>query len=92
MSSLRGVIIGDSQLKFLNRSRLRLVDSIQTCTFSFGGYDAVRLARAVSDMRIEPVDFAVVYVGGNDLDTNMDPQEICDNIKVSVLKSQNSKH
>lgn len=42
-------------------------------------------------MRFERVDFAVLYVGVNDLESNMDPQEMCDNIKVSLLKSQNLK-
>ncbi|XP_075529501.1 uncharacterized protein LOC142560956 [Dermacentor variabilis] len=88
MPSLRGVIVGDSQVKFLNRSRLRLIESIKTCTFSFAGYNAVRLARAVSTMRFERVDFAVLYVGGNDLESNVDPQEICDNIKALVVRLQ----
>ncbi|XP_075557010.1 uncharacterized protein LOC142589226 isoform X1 [Dermacentor variabilis] len=35
-------------------------------------------------MRFERVDFAVLYVGGNDLESNMDPQEICDNIKALI--------
>ncbi|XP_075547211.1 uncharacterized protein LOC142580207 isoform X1 [Dermacentor variabilis] len=35
-------------------------------------------------MRFERVDFAVLYVGGNDLESNMDPQEICNNIKALI--------
>ncbi|XP_075534071.1 uncharacterized protein LOC142567807 [Dermacentor variabilis] len=36
-------------------------------------------------MRFERVDFAVLYVGGNDLESNMDPQEICD-IKALIVQ------
>ncbi|KAL3192626.1 hypothetical protein MRX96_058848 [Rhipicephalus microplus] len=48
MPSLRGVVIGDSQVKFMCRSRLPLKASVKTCTFSFAGYDAVRMAQAVT--------------------------------------------
>ncbi|KAL3217630.1 hypothetical protein MRX96_032261 [Rhipicephalus microplus] len=50
--------------------------------FSFRGFDAVRLTQAVSTMGFQHVDFAVVYVGGNDLShANAVPQEVCDNIR-----------
>lgn len=80
---LRGVLVGDSQLKFMCRLRLRLLPFVETCTFSFGGHNAPRLSEAVSRLRCRPADFAVLYVGGNDLDrTGADPQRICDSIKV----------
>ncbi|KAH6919631.1 hypothetical protein HPB50_029380 [Hyalomma asiaticum] len=87
MSSLRGVIIGDSQMKFLCRSRLRLAASVRTCTFSFAGFEATRLASAVSAIRLQHVDFCVLYVGANDLaNSDKDPQDICDSIKELVLQ------
>ncbi|KAH6926281.1 hypothetical protein HPB50_016373 [Hyalomma asiaticum] len=87
MSSLRGVIIGDSQMKFLCHSRLRLAASVRTCTFSFAGFDATCLASAVSAIRLQHVDFCVLYVGGNDLaNSDKDPQDICDSIKELVLQ------
>ncbi|CAN7979075.1 unnamed protein product, partial [Ixodes persulcatus] len=36
-----GVLIGDSQLKFLTPDRLRFAANVQTCTFSVGGATAV---------------------------------------------------
>ncbi|KAH6920028.1 hypothetical protein HPB50_028985 [Hyalomma asiaticum] len=74
-------------MKFLCRSRLGLISSVETCTFSFGGFDAARLASAVLALGLQRVDFCVLYVGGNDLaKPNADPQEICDNIKELVLQ------
>ncbi|XP_037515371.2 uncharacterized protein LOC119391794 [Rhipicephalus sanguineus] len=89
MPSLRGVVIGDSQVKFMCRSRLPLKASVKTCTFSYAGFDALRMAEAVSSMRFQRVDFAILYVGGNDLaNVNAEPQEICDNIGELVLQLQ----
>ncbi|KAL1444023.1 hypothetical protein MTO96_030083 [Rhipicephalus appendiculatus] len=63
--------------------------SVETCTFSFSGFNAVRLAEAVSTMGFQQVDFAVLYVGGNDLShASVVPQEICDNIREVVLQLQ----
>ncbi|XP_077498904.1 uncharacterized protein LOC144109975 isoform X2 [Amblyomma americanum] len=85
--ALRDVLDGDSQLKRLCRSRLRLRPSVETCTFSFSGYDAVRLASAVRRINLLRADLCVVYVGGNDISRpNTSPQEICDNIKALVLQ------
>ncbi|XP_077507099.1 uncharacterized protein LOC144116257 [Amblyomma americanum] len=85
--ALRGVLVGDSQLKRLCRSRLRLRPSVETCTFSFSGYDAVRLASAVRRINLLRADFCVVYEGGNCISRpNTSPQEICDNIKALVLQ------
>ncbi|XP_077498779.1 uncharacterized protein LOC144109887 [Amblyomma americanum] len=56
-------------------------------TFSFSGYDAVRLASIVRRINLLRADFCVVYVGGNDISRpNTSPQEICDNIKALVLQ------
>ncbi|KAL3173150.1 hypothetical protein MRX96_012287 [Rhipicephalus microplus] len=89
MPSLRGVVIGESQVKFMCRSRLPLKASVKTCTFSFARYDAVRMAEAVSAMHFQRVNFAILYVGGNDLvNVNAEPQEICDNIGKLVLQLQ----
>ncbi|KAL3187876.1 hypothetical protein MRX96_000495 [Rhipicephalus microplus] len=88
MSFLSGVVIGDSQVKFMCRSRLPLKASIKTCTFSFAGYDAVRTAEAVSAMHFQRINFAILYIRGNDLaNVNAEPQEICDNIGL-VLQLQ----
>ncbi|KAL3186402.1 hypothetical protein MRX96_028114 [Rhipicephalus microplus] len=63
------------------RSRLPLKASVKTSTFSFAGYDAVRTAEAVSAMHFQCVNFAILYIGGNDLaNVNAEPQEMCDNI------------
>ncbi|XP_077547684.1 uncharacterized protein LOC144159874 [Haemaphysalis longicornis] len=87
--SLRGVLVGHSQLKFLCRLRLRLLPFVETCTFSFGGHNTPRLSEAVSRLRCRPADFAVLYVGGNNLDrTGADPQRICDSIKALVTQLQ----
>ncbi|CAN7950800.1 unnamed protein product, partial [Ixodes pacificus] len=34
---MSGVLIGDSQLKFLTPDRLQFAANVQTCTFSVGG-------------------------------------------------------
>ncbi|XP_077519876.1 uncharacterized protein LOC144129633 [Amblyomma americanum] len=84
--ALRDVLVSDSQLKRMCRSRLRLRPSVETCTFSFSGYDAVRLASAVRRINLLRTDFCVVYVRGNDIfRPNTSPQEIC-NIKAFVLQ------
>ncbi|XP_077513186.1 uncharacterized protein LOC144124425 isoform X2 [Amblyomma americanum] len=84
--TVRGVLVGGSQVKRLCRSRLRLCPSVETCTFSFGGYDAVHLASAVRRLNLKPVDFVILYVGGNDLARpNASPQAICVNVKALVL-------
>ncbi|KAL3170608.1 hypothetical protein MRX96_014174 [Rhipicephalus microplus] len=89
MPSLHDMVIGDSQVKFMCRSHLPLKGSVKTCTFSFHGYDAVRMAEAVSAMHFKRVDFAILYVGGNDLAyVNAEPQEICDNIEELLLQLQ----
>ncbi|KAL1444021.1 hypothetical protein MTO96_030082 [Rhipicephalus appendiculatus] len=63
--------------------------SVETCTFSFSGFNAVRLAEAVSTMGFQQVDFAVLYGGANDLShASVVPQEICDNIREVVLQLQ----
>lgn len=85
VSALRGVLVGDSQLKFLCRSRLRLLPLVSTCTFSFGGHDAVSLQGAIARTHFRRSDFAVLYVGGNDLASGADPREIASNIKVRIL-------
>ncbi|KAL1477422.1 hypothetical protein MTO96_017485 [Rhipicephalus appendiculatus] len=83
--ALRGVVLGDSQIKFLTRSCLRLSPSVDSCTFSFGGYNATRLSRAVGTMHFSRMDFAVAYVGGNNFSRFIaDPQAISNNIKVVV--------
>ncbi|XP_077506702.1 uncharacterized protein LOC144115943 [Amblyomma americanum] len=84
--AMRDVPVGNSQLKPLCRSRLRLCPSVETCTFSFGGYDAVHLASAVRRLNLKPADFVILYVGGNDLARpNASPQAICVNFKALVL-------
>ncbi|KAL3217402.1 hypothetical protein MRX96_032404 [Rhipicephalus microplus] len=63
--------------------------SVKTCTFSFAGYDAVPTAEAVSAMHFQRVNFAILYIGGNDLaNVNVEPREICDNIGKLVLQLQ----
>ncbi|KAL3247729.1 hypothetical protein MRX96_056806 [Rhipicephalus microplus] len=89
MPSLRGVVICDRQVKFMGRSRLPLKASVKICTFSFAGYDAVCTAKAVSAMAFQRVNFAILYIGGNDLDNvNAKPHEICDNIGKLVIQLQ----
>ncbi|KAL3189103.1 hypothetical protein MRX96_003240 [Rhipicephalus microplus] len=89
MPSLRGVVIGESHVKFMCKSCLPLNASVKTCTFSFAGYDAVRIAEAVSAMHFQCVNFAILYVAGNDLaNLTAEPQEICDNIGELVLQLQ----
>ncbi|XP_075737580.1 uncharacterized protein LOC142777131 isoform X2 [Rhipicephalus microplus] len=91
MPSLHNMVIGDSQVKFMCRSRLPLKGSVKTCTFSFAGYDAVRMAEAVSAMHFKRFDFAILYVGGNNLAyVNGEPQEICDNIEELLLQLQHN--
>ncbi|KAM7299188.1 uncharacterized protein ISCGN_019755 [Ixodes scapularis] len=67
MAALRGVVIGDSQIKFLERDRLRLVPSVQVCTFSFPGASTRTLPGEVGRLHLHATDFVAVYVGGNDL-------------------------
>lgn len=47
---LQGLIIGDSQMKFLNKTRLYLRENSKVCTFSFGGTDAPQLMRKLCAM------------------------------------------
>ncbi|KAL3207359.1 hypothetical protein MRX96_010152 [Rhipicephalus microplus] len=71
------------------RSRLLLKASVKTCTFSFADYDAVRLAEADSAMHFQRVNFAIFYIGGNDLpNVNAETREICENIGKLVLQLQ----
>lgn len=79
---LRGVFIGDSQLKFLNRSRLALRSDVQVCTFSFGGATAVSLAEECRRLGLVALDFVVVYVGGNDLSNGRSPFDVSRDITV----------
>ncbi|KAL3190132.1 hypothetical protein MRX96_020449 [Rhipicephalus microplus] len=89
MPSWRVVVIGDSQVKFMCRSRLPLKASVKTSTLSFAGYDAVRTAEAASAMHFQRVNFAILYIEGNDLvNFNAEPQEICNNIGKLVLQLQ----
>ncbi|KAL1444026.1 hypothetical protein MTO96_030086 [Rhipicephalus appendiculatus] len=75
--------------KFMCRSFLPFKMSVETCTFSFSGFNAVRPAEAVSTMGFQQVGFAILYVGGNDLShANVVPQEICDTIREVVLQLQ----
>lgn len=79
---LRGVIIGDSQMKFLNKTRLYLGKNSKVCTFSFGGADAPRLTRKLRIMKFGPLDFVALYVGGNDLANGKPVDDIALDIKV----------
>ncbi|XP_077486219.1 uncharacterized protein LOC144097355 [Amblyomma americanum] len=88
MAFLRGALVGDSQLKFLCSSRLRLSPLVRTCTFSFSGHDAISLAEMIRETRFRHADFVVLYVGGNDLDRADDPREIASHIKDLVLLLQ----
>ncbi|XP_077484989.1 uncharacterized protein LOC144095056 [Amblyomma americanum] len=88
MAFLRGVLVGDSQLKFLCSSRLRLSPVVRTCTFSFSGHDAISLAEIIPETCFRRADFVVLYVGGNDLDRGDDPREIASHIKDLVLLLQ----
>ncbi|KAL3190125.1 hypothetical protein MRX96_020442 [Rhipicephalus microplus] len=89
MPSLRVPVIGDSQVKFMCRSRLPLKASVNTSAFSFAGYDAVRMTEAVSATHFQRVNFAILYIGGKDLaNVNAEPREICHNIGTVVLQLQ----
>lgn len=79
---MRGVLVGDSQLKFLNRSRLQFAKDVSTCTFSVGGANAVTLLTKVQQLHLKSMDFVVIYVGGNDLSDGRDPWDICRDILV----------
>lgn len=83
---LRGALIGDSQLKFLNRTRLRLHSDVHVCTFSFGGATAVRLADKCRQLGLAALDFVVLYVGGNDLSNGRSPLDVSKDIMVSGIR------
>lgn len=68
---MRGFLIGDSQLKFLCADRLYLSSNVTTCTFSFPGATVASLTRKVNTFDFSNVDFVVIYVGGNDLQSGM---------------------
>ncbi|KAL1482345.1 hypothetical protein MTO96_033860 [Rhipicephalus appendiculatus] len=87
---LRGCFVGDSQLKFLNSSRLHLGQNCDTCTFSYGGAKAARVMEAMELLR-PGLHFLVIYVGGNDLSTRQSADEIADGIKDRFLAGKNPK-
>ncbi|KAM7314221.1 uncharacterized protein ISCGN_004006 [Ixodes scapularis] len=87
---LRGAIVGDSQLKFLERHRLRLVPSVQVCTFSFPGASTRTLPGYVEQLHLHAEDFIAVYIGGNDLFNGDSADDIATRIKdfiVGLMKS-----
>ncbi|KAM7300849.1 hypothetical protein ISCGN_016434 [Ixodes scapularis] len=77
---MEGILVGDSQLKFLTRQHLRFTCDVQTCTFSVGGATAALLLTKVRRWLLRRVDFFVVYVGGNDLDNGRRLDEVCRDI------------
>lgn len=79
---MRGVLVGDSQLKFLNRNRLQFAQHVCTCTFSVGSADTVTLLTNVQQWHLKSMDFVVIYVGSNDLSYGRDPWDICRDILV----------
>lgn len=81
-SNMDGVLLGDSQLKWLSVRRLQFACSVRTCMFSVGGATAASLLRQVQLWRLRPVKFAVVYVGGNDLSNRQPPDMIVKDILV----------
>lgn len=62
-----GAIFGSSQLKWLCRDRLYIDGRVDVCTFSFAGATVLSLRERIEVMSIKKLDFAVVYVGGNDV-------------------------
>ncbi|XP_037507937.2 uncharacterized protein LOC119383704 [Rhipicephalus sanguineus] len=80
MAVLRGCVVGDSQVKFLNETRLYMGSNCATCTFSFGDARAPRLVHHIRHL-LPGLDFIAIYVGGNDLSITSSEEEISDNIK-----------
>lgn len=80
---MKGVLIGDSQLKYVSSSRLQFAENVvRTCTFSVGGATAASLLSKVQQWRLRPVEFVVICVGSNDLTNGRDPWDICRDILV----------
>ncbi|XP_077507209.1 uncharacterized protein LOC144116336 [Amblyomma americanum] len=85
--ALHGVIIGDSQVKFLNWTRLYVPASMRMCPFSYGGADARRLMDIIRRMPLKPLHIVAKYVCGNDLCTERSPEDIADDIKKLVQQA-----
>lgn len=66
-ATIRGVAVGDSQLKFMARDRIPLRSTVELMTFSFGGSTTETLPELLAGLELLRVDFVAVYVGGNDL-------------------------
>lgn len=66
-ATIRGIAVGDSQLKFMARHRVPLGSTVDFVTFSFCGSTTETLPELVAGLRLQPVDFVAIYVGGNDL-------------------------
>ncbi|XP_077520801.1 uncharacterized protein LOC144132346 [Amblyomma americanum] len=84
---LHAVIIGDSEVKCLNRTRLYVPANMCIRTFSYGGADAGRLLDIIKRMLLKPLHFVGIYVGGNDLWTERSPENVADDIKKLVKKA-----
>ncbi|KAK8761137.1 hypothetical protein V5799_027597 [Amblyomma americanum] len=88
---LHAVIIGDSEVKCLNRTRLYVPANMCIRTFSYGGADAGRLLDIIKRMLLKPLHFVGIYVGGNDLWTERSPENVADDIKLSETEAQKKK-
>lgn len=77
-------IVGDSQVPFLNRSHFSFSSDVTVCIFCFGNATAHH-RECLLRLRLLPMDFVVVYVGGNHPSNRVDPNCICLAIKVELF-------
>lgn len=77
------MILGDSQLRFLTRDRSCLVTDAEVCIFSYDGATTTTSPVLIDRLQLEPVDFTVLYVGGNDISKGASALETYVRLQVS---------
>lgn len=80
---MKGALIGSSQLKYLSRDRLLVRSSVEIVTFSFPGATAAGLRDKIRGLRLQRLDWIVMYIGGNDVQNGKTAHAVLRDVSVS---------